>query len=318
MPSPANLHNDLNAPFSWSYSRARTLEECARAYYHRYYGSWGGWRADAPAETRLTYRLKHLQTLHQVFGTAVHECARSCVEAIRDGLARPTHTDMLAAVLTALRGACASSKDRAAWECKPKCHTMLDSMYYKGTWDLSEIDVVRSKLDRCLVSLAATRVWHELEAIGAGGILLIDALEAVEIGRVRVYAAPDLVVIDDDRVVVLDWKTGAEVDEERVEMQLAIYALVAMKRFGWRFHDFQWSGRIISLYDGRDETIRLTRLDLMRASHRIRESVEEMRGYVADCAENRPRPIEAFPMAHPAFRFQCSTCPFREICIKVR
>jgi hypothetical protein len=302
--------------FSWSYSRARSVEECARAYFYRYYASHNGWlpHGEAHEGARHAYRLKFLSTLHQVLGTAVHECARQCVEAIRDGVPVPTHSEMLTRVLAALRTACARSKDRAAFERDPKRNPMLHSRYYRGTWDLAEVESVKNKMDRCLASLVACPLWAELRTIDPDGIVLIDNLEAVEVGRVRVYAAPDLVIRAGAQVTVVDWKTGAEIDEDEVATQLAVYALVVIRRFGWRFDDHVWSGRVVSLNDGRDHLVSLTRIDLMRASHRIKESVEVMRGYLEDFEQNRPKPVTAFPMLHPAFRSRCLSCPFHEIC----
>ena len=33
----------LTNDFSWSKSRHEKFQECLRAYYLHYYGSWGGW-----------------------------------------------------------------------------------------------------------------------------------------------------------------------------------------------------------------------------------------------------------------------------------
>lgn len=301
--------------FSWSHTRDRLLNDCARAYYYRYYAGHQGWLGpqEASAAARHAYRLKFLVTLHQVLGGAIHECARSCVEAVRCGDPLPSHTQMLTQVLGALRGACAASKNRRAFERNPKHHPMLHSVYYRGSWDIGEVAKVKEKVDRCLASLRSCSLWEELRGADPAGIVLIDQLEAVNVGGIWVYAAPDLVVRIEEDVTVVDWKTGAEGDEEVTE-QLALYALVVIKRFRWRFDDHQWFGRIIRLNEGQEQAVDLTRLHLMRASHRIRESVELMRAYLEDFAENRPRPAEAFPLVHPAFRAQCCRCNFFELC----
>ena len=43
---------DLANEFSWSRSRDATFQDCKRKYFYHYYGSWGGWEADAAAEVR--------------------------------------------------------------------------------------------------------------------------------------------------------------------------------------------------------------------------------------------------------------------------
>ncbi|NOZ64350.1 MAG: hypothetical protein GXO71_05370, partial [Caldiserica bacterium] len=43
---------ELVNEFSWSKSRDIIFRECPRKYYFNYYGSWGGWKFDAPERTR--------------------------------------------------------------------------------------------------------------------------------------------------------------------------------------------------------------------------------------------------------------------------
>ena len=43
--------------FSWSMSRQRKLDRCPRAFYCSYYLAWNGWLDDAPAASRMAYRL---------------------------------------------------------------------------------------------------------------------------------------------------------------------------------------------------------------------------------------------------------------------
>ncbi|MBU1700874.1 MAG: PD-(D/E)XK nuclease family protein, partial [Candidatus Eisenbacteria bacterium] len=52
----------LKNTFSWSHSRKRLFDDCPRAYYFRYYGSWEGWLHDAPPLARALYILKQLKS----------------------------------------------------------------------------------------------------------------------------------------------------------------------------------------------------------------------------------------------------------------
>lgn len=303
--------------FSWSHSRAHLLGECPRAYFWRYYGSHNGWLPpeESSEQARLAYRLKNLTTLHQTFGTAVHGCARSCVEAVRSGKEMPTHSEMLQTVLASLRAVCAASKDLDAFLVAPKRRPMLHSMYYHGSWDMREVASVRTKLDVCLQHLTRCDIWDELKTVPPHGIVLLESIESVDVSGVLVYAAPDLVLLIGDHVVIIDWKTGAAVDEDDVRLQLATYALTVQRRYGWSFEDRCWVGRVINLYDGSDETFELSRLEVMRAAHRVEESVEEMHGFLEEVTENKPRDVQRFPQIHPAFRStHCHRCSFYELC----
>ncbi|MCK5845463.1 MAG: hypothetical protein KAG97_12190 [Victivallales bacterium] len=50
----------IKREFSWSLSRGAMFRRCPRAYYHHYYGSWGGWRSDADLNAVETHALKKL------------------------------------------------------------------------------------------------------------------------------------------------------------------------------------------------------------------------------------------------------------------
>lgn len=50
----------IKREFSWSLSRGTMFRRCPRAYYHHYYGAWGGWRSDAGIKAVETYSLKKL------------------------------------------------------------------------------------------------------------------------------------------------------------------------------------------------------------------------------------------------------------------
>ena len=45
---------DLQNEFSWSKSRHEKFDECRRAYFYTYYGSWGGWSAGASGPAAMS------------------------------------------------------------------------------------------------------------------------------------------------------------------------------------------------------------------------------------------------------------------------
>ena len=51
---------ELKNKLTWSASRHGTFSYCKRQYWWGYYGSWGGWNRDAPAQAREAYMLKNL------------------------------------------------------------------------------------------------------------------------------------------------------------------------------------------------------------------------------------------------------------------
>src|SRR5512138_3464475 len=87
----AQLTND----FTWSKSRHEKFEECLRAYYYQYYGSWGGWEAAHGSEVRELYVLKKLSSRWQWAGSVVHDALKQLLRRARaTGSFRPLD-DML-------------------------------------------------------------------------------------------------------------------------------------------------------------------------------------------------------------------------------
>lgn len=304
--------DNLYPDFSWSHSRDRALAECARAYYWRYYGSHRGWDLDAPEQARRAYGLKQLTTFPMILGTAVHECARECAAATRAGKPRPSFEVMLARVSDALNRAVIGSHRRGSFQRDPKRVVMLRDAWYGGRSDSSALAAAVTKARVCLRALEGATVWQDLAACEPEWIIVPDGPEAFILEGSPIYAGLDLVYRPDGRqVVILDWKTG---DDSDAELQIPLYALYCRTVLGMPFREGEWFGRVINLATGDDSGHEITRLELMQAVERVRDSSAAMRTMLADSDRNQPRPIEEFPLVEPARRRSCQYCPFLELC----
>jgi len=298
--------------FSWSHSRDRALMDCARAYYWRYYGSHNGWQSDAPENARLAYALKQLTTFPMIVGTAVHACARDYALAVRQGSARPSFEAMLARVSDAVNRAVLGSHHRGAFLRDPKRVVMLQDAWYSGRNDGAGLASALTKARMCLRNLERSELWDELEQCRPEWVIAPEGPAAFVHEGWPVYAGPDLVYRPDgQRVVILDWKTG---DASDAELQIPLYALYCRTVLGIPFREGEWFGRVINLATGADTGQEITKLDLMSAAERVRQSVGAMHALLADVDSNQPREIEAFPVAEPERRRSCQYCPFFALC----
>ena len=116
---------------------------------------------------------------------------------------------------------------------------------------------------------------------------------------------------DGRKVVILDWKTG---DDSDVELQIPVYALYCRTVLGLPFRDEEWFGRVVNLATGEDRTYEISRLDVMGAAQRVRDSVSIMQSLLADPDLNVPHTIEEFPITEPERGSVCRYCPFLELC----
>lgn len=181
----------------WSHSRQRDLDECPRRYYLKSFGSWRGWCGPAGHPRTTAYLLKNLTTLPMAVGIRVHEAAREVVQSILRGEDPPDYADLFSRAwsdLVRLRDG-----DRAKFEKSPKRNPLLLEQWYRIEEDLpGQYEDARILLGDCLENLLESDVLDEVAAAGPEGVLLCDALDAVEIGfspeeSVTVWAAPDLV-----------------------------------------------------------------------------------------------------------------------------
>lgn len=301
---------DSYPDFSWSASRHQQLQECARRYFWDKYGYWEGWDEDAAPDAWLAYRLKKLTNLDFVVGNAIHRRAYELTERAREGRDLPP-ADVLRQrsrrELKEIYGA-----DRDAFVRDPKYHPMLHGFYYRAGPEEKAIERVRNKLNQCLPHLRALDLWEKIQAWKVRVPFVSNPDErpepTIEVQSTGVYANPDLVLQEaaEGTYTVVDWKTGQP--RERHERQIAVYGLFVRERF----EVVECRGRIVYLIDGSSRIVDLTPEVFEETEAWIADSVEQMRGYVADPEVNQPKPKSAFPLTQD--RWECKWCNFFELC----
>jgi hypothetical protein len=316
--------------FSYSNSRGRKLDDCARAYWWSYYGSWGGWEESAPPETRLAYRLKKLQSRHAWAGDVAHGRVAEAMKLIRSG--RPVDAardvelarrDMREEWVRSNRGQRHGANQRGFWGLQEHEYgDDVDKTEWEANWERC-----RSSLEWWHASkypaLARETVASWLALDSTDPSEKIPTFRLPELGGVRMIAEPDWTFRRGDRVVVVDYKTGkpkpADWDQvygyafflrERHHVPLAsIDVELAYLRTG------EVSARAVDAA-GAGMFLESVRGQLARMASFL-EPGEDLPG--ADpqqeaFALNRPRAMEAFPMTQD--REQCARCEFRKLCWK--
>ncbi len=299
-------------PFSWSRSRHGTLEICPRRYFWHYYGSWGGWEEEADEEARRAWLLKKLTGLRAELGRSVHRRAFEVGFRAAQGLELPAADELEARTRRELNRVVAASRDRGAFLASPSHHPYLRSAWYGDGPGEEEIEAVRERLEPTHRHLVDHPIWAE---VGAGRleVLHLDDPDVrpepdFALDGVPVYAEPDLLLrrVEDDRRIVVDWKSGRE---RRGDLwQVGLYGLFLRETRRIRACE----GRVEYLARGESEAIELGPELIDRAEDRARESIGEMRELLEDPSKNRPRAREAFPMVDRSD--VCRWCDFYELC----
>ena len=302
----AELTND----FTWSKSRHEKFEECLRAYYYQYYGSWGGWEAPAGSDTRELYVLKKLSSRWQWAGSVVHDALKQLLDRARRTGEFRTLEDVLARAHRRARGDWAASREKTYWREASRIVGLVEHEYsdpvpgpeWKRLWD----EVIEGSLR----AFYASEAFQRVRSTPRERWLAVDELDSWSFDDTKVWVAVDFAFTDADGVIhVLDWKTGREREVDHT--QVGIYALYAQQK--WGAAPGAVAGELVYLSDpsGERVTVGVDAAALEGCKEAMRRSIAAMRERLDDGARNLAR-LERFPQLPE--RDRCRRCSFRRPC----
>jgi hypothetical protein len=295
----------LENTFSWSISRHRTFEDCPRKYWFHYYGSWGGWEADAPAEARELYRLKNLTSLHLLAGDTVHRLIERVLQEWARGVEPEVEPSVEWCRKQMQRGWHESRTE--AWLENPKRFTRLSEHHYGPPPGREGLQRIGHKVGTSVRNFFSSQSWSLIRETDPTGWLPVETLDSFGFEDTKVFAVPDFACRHADALLLFDWKTGRR--DSRNHDQVVLYALFAAAKWGADPERVQ--GAPVYLLDGGDfEPEAVTAEDRERVGALMRASILAMRSRLADAESNAARKddFEATP-GHV-----CRWCNFRGVC----
>ncbi len=303
---------DLVNEFTWSVSRHHLFEECRRAYYYHYYGSWGGWDRSAPPAVRKLYILKNLMTLEMWAGKVVHETIQEALTRYSRGGPAPSAGDLQARARVKLRSGWSAAVKRE-WLMSPKKTNLFELYYGNGrTLPRERTEAIRRRVYTGLAAFADSEVLKEILAVSYLNWRSMEKLESFSLDGLKVFAVIDFAYVDPaGRLRILDWKTGAERDS--LELQLACYALFAGEKWKAPFENMRLAGVFLG-ENARVREIPPSPEVLGKAREAIASSAAAMRSVLRDPVANLAEEAD-FPAAAEPRR--CRRCRFREVCPEV-
>ena len=292
--------------FSWSRSRDATFQDCRRRYFYHYYGSWGGWAADAAAEVRQLYILKQLASRQMWAGRVVHDAIEMALHVLREGRTVPVEP-FVADVVARMRGEWRSSR-AARYRDDPRTLALYEHEYAvdvrPDVWQALKHNVVT-----CLRNFFRLPLLDRVRATAPEHWSIEHWSKVFDFEGTPVWIAPDFGFWDaDGRLTLVDWKTGAS-DADAIAFQLGCYALYARE--------------VLDVEPARVELLEVNlrepmvtplpwddgRLDAVR--DQLRLSIRSMRAYLLDPVANVAR-LEDFERTEE-LRI-CRRCNFRVVC----
>jgi len=310
----------LENRLTWSKSRGETFDRCLRKYWWQYYGSWGGWASDAPAEAREAYLLKNLHSrwtwvgdvVHRTIETILHRVGRrgsrkgELALDLDDGIDVAAEVD---ALTRAMRGDFRGSRE-GRYRADPKrILGLVEHEYQLPVADAEWKEMNRRAVD-AITRFLGSPLFREIEASDPRTWLPFEELDSFDFEGTSVWAALDFARrTPDGGAEVYDWKTGEERADEN-SLQLLCYALFVEQKHGVPAR--QVRGRLVYVNTGTVHEVVPTESALAGARRAMRASIADMRRRL-EMGGGPPTPSKlAFPMTEDLEL--CTTCSFRRLC----
>ncbi len=294
--------------FSWSKSRDSLFNFCLRSYYYHYYGSWNGWRHDAPADVRELYVMKNLQNLGSWRGAAVHDVARQVVEGFARG--RPLPVEQALSVLRERMHRDFEDSRTGRYRRRPNRICGLQEHYYDVPLEDELLRELNVAAEGAVKRVYGTRTHQTMLQLGPSGIVEWEKLQNITLAGCKVWVSPDLILRGRDAgLTIVDWKTGTSSPSEGARLQLAIYGLYAVRAYGARTQ--RLLGVEENLRTGEDHVYPLKEWVLEEARKYAEDSIQRMQALLHD-RERNVALVRDFPMTDELAR--CTGCRFRRAC----
>jgi hypothetical protein len=146
--------------------------------------------------------------------------------------------------------------------------------------------------------------------IPGASILFIDEPILVTLNGMSTIATPDLVMrIPNDRLIVIDWKTGTTGDL----LQVMLYAHAVQTALGKEFAAKRCEAWLVHLDRASLEAATVTPAKVEAATAAQHASVARMQDLLDDPAHNVPRPRAAFSQATDPNK-TCRRCKMLALC----
>jgi hypothetical protein len=304
----------LTNDFSWSKSRHEKFQECRRAYWFTYYGSWGGWEAAHGTPTRELYVLKKLSSRWQWAGSLVHDALKRTLSRARGSGQLPLLDKVLEQTRQKARAEWAGSREKSYWREASRIVGLVEHEYAEPVPDAEWKRLYDDVIEGSLRSFWSSAVLEEIRRTPREQWLTVDELDSWQFEGTKIWVAIDFAYRDDaGRVHVLDWKTGKERGVDHV--QVGIYALYAKQKWGVATEDVL--GGLVYLVGsngnpgGERVEVAADAPALEACAGAMRTSIAAMKDTLEDPVRNVARE-EAFPRLET--RDACRRCPYRRPC----
>lgn len=285
---------DFSPVLGWSVSRYDLFSTCKRQYYYSYYT-----RYDDEYSWAKIDALKRLTSIPLEIGNIVHDVIKVLLERLlksEQEINRKRFLDY--------------ARRKTEDYCRKKAFC---EVYYKDIKGIN-IDEIFSKVQDSLLNfLKSNRYkWIKTQAIMNKTDWLIEppGYGETRIDGQKAYCKVDFLFPVDDRIFILDWKTGKP-NEDKHKKQLLAYSSWAS------FHYEKEPIEIIPIIaylqpEYSEMKIAINEFDIEELALQVKNETDEMYAFCKNIEENLPKAKGEFPKTTRSYI--CNYCNFRELC----
>ena len=297
--------------FDWSFTRHKTLMDCKLKYLRSYYSYWNGWRKDADAIKKHTYRLKKITNLEMLLGEKVHEYIEKIIESkfdrnlINEKVMFKTIWDDIE------RAVDKSFCDYNKWYEKPKSVPMLHEVYYENNIPGEKVADLKERLSMIIHNLFGNMTFTNMVQNKVHVQRDSEKYRFMNRDGIKIWLRMDLHYtnpINSTRTVV-DWKSGKSNIQDRY--QLALYSHFISRAYNIKNLD-NIEIRNEYLLNNESKSYILKQVDIDNMKELINLSINHMQGYLAEVDENIPLEESCFDKT--TNQSICNRCNFKEMC----
>ena len=297
-----SLKNEL----SWSHSTAKVYEECPRKYWYKKFGGWNGWERGASEEKRQTWLLGKIQNRWMWRGDVIHDMIRSLITSWKRGTEVPFET-LPEMVRERFRAGFRQSKKGLLLEGSSKATGLSEHIFDRDISNEDWKELVEGAVEM-LSDFVKSDMAQTVKDVPSDKWLALENLTDRMIRGVKVYISMDAAWEEDDKALIIDWKTGkSEVNKEGLSDQLGLYSIFAEEDWG--------KAAVVREYLLRDGTFQeweTTEEQKENLRNRIERDVAKIRPFIqegkngidADMKDFEPRPSKN----------ACRHCNYFQLC----
>lgn len=277
----------------WSVSRYSLFEICKRQYYYNYYAKY-----DTQYPLKKILALKKMTSIPLEVGNIVHDVNKTLLERLQ---------------ITAKAIDKKRFHDYAREKTKNYVQAKTFQEVYYGKLKSVDTNTVFEKVRHALENLLNSERlnWLSGPAVRNKDEWLIEppGYGETRINGMKAYCKVDFLFPVNDRLFIMDWKTGRP-DDKKHRRQMVGYT-------AWAAYHFEKDPAAISpivayLHPDYKEThITVSSSDLEAFARQIRKETADMQKFCQDIQKNIPKDKKLF---NPAKSKLCHYCNFKALC----